>query len=513
MSKWSKEEIWQWYDEYPYLMGFNYVPSTAINAINMWQDLDFNLKTIDAELALAEEYGFNTCRIFLHYLVWKQERQSLKIKIDQFLNNASRHGMKVLVVLFDDCNFGNSEPYIGEQLPPIPGKHNSRWVASPGSKICDAISEWEQFETYIKDILTTFKDDKRILAWDLYNEPGNNGRGEKSLPLLKATFEWARNISPSQPLTSGAWEEGLKSPCDQTCIELSDIVSFHAYWDFEKTKKIVIGLQKIGRPIMCTEWLHRGASNVVKEIIPYFSEHKIAAFNWGLICGKTQTNLNWDTIEGEPDSQPDVWQHDLFYYDHVPYDVKEMEIFKSIATSKKIYFHPVEMTVAIMELLEKKGCIRCLAPGKIKPIANEGETIGIEVYKSDVKFGAHMLIEVIVNRDNLSQFGYHPDNEEFLLIGKNDSKPLYLIIALCNKDVLEEKIKSRRLLDNDFITLKIKYNDPEVSFFTMLKNIPHGEMIKKNCVGNAATFYVTEPENMGIIHTHWHGFEYHVLDA
>lgn len=512
MNKWSEERAWEWYSESKFIMGFNYVTSTAVNAISMWQDFDDNIETIDAEITLASKYGFNSVRIFLNYLLWKHDKGVLKKKLSKFFDISEKHNMKVLVVFFDDCNFGHSEPYIGEQLSPIEGVHNSRWSASPGTKIADNQSEWLNLEKYIKDMIESFRDDPRVLAWDLYNEPGNNNRGERTLALLRATFKWAREVNPTQPLTSGAWESNLDSICDRECFALSDIISFHGYWDLKTTKKLIEKLKSFNRPIFCTEWLHRAANNVTEEILPYLYKNKIAAYNWGLVKGKTQTHLSWETIDGKANNEPKIWQHDLFNDDYSPYMEKEMELFKFYGKKKNIFLRPVNMTEEIMIFLEGRNCIKRLAPGKITKKADDGKTIGNEIYKSDVKYGSHMLLEVIVNRDELSEFGYHPDNEEFLLIGNEDVKPLYIVIALCTNEELEEKLRNQNIKDEDFITLKVKYNDPKVSFFTMLKGVPHGEVIANSFDGNPATFYVTEPSDMGIMKTEWHDYSYLILD-
>ena len=50
--------------------------------------------------------------------------------------------------------------------------------------------------------MTEFKDDERILLWDIYNEPGQFGIGDNSIALLEMVWEWAQEIRPKQPLTA-----------------------------------------------------------------------------------------------------------------------------------------------------------------------------------------------------------------------------------------------------------------------------------------------------------------------
>ncbi len=69
-----------------------------------------------------------------------------------------------------------------------------------------------------------------MLLWDLYNEPGNSGMGNRSLPLVEATFGWARQADPSQPLSMGIWIDSL-SDLNRVMIEQSDVVTYHAHRD------------------------------------------------------------------------------------------------------------------------------------------------------------------------------------------------------------------------------------------------------------------------------------------
>ncbi|NIR02472.1 MAG: hypothetical protein GTN78_20110, partial [Gemmatimonadales bacterium] len=106
-----------------------------------------------------------------------------------------------------------------------------------------------------------------------------------------------------------------------------------------------------------------------------------------------------------------------------------------------------------------------------------GETLWEPIYDSAEDLGPHRLITVSVNSTSFDEFGTHVDNEEFLLIGDPDTKPLYLIVALCDEARLARRIASKTLSASDLVCLRVKYNDPEVSFFTMLAEVPHGEAV------------------------------------
>ncbi|MEN8193265.1 MAG: 1,4-beta-xylanase, partial [Bacteroidota bacterium] len=179
-KRWSEEEIDKWYIEAGWRSGANFVPSTAINQLEMWQADTFDPETIDRELGWAKDLGFNAMRVYLHNLAWETDKEGFKQRINDYLEIADGKGIKTIFVFFDDC--WNDNPKAGKQTEPIPGVHNSGWIQSPGTQIVNDSTKWGNIESYVKDILNSFKDDERILFWDLYNEPGNTGQLNKSLP-------------------------------------------------------------------------------------------------------------------------------------------------------------------------------------------------------------------------------------------------------------------------------------------------------------------------------------------
>ncbi len=329
-SRWSVKKATEWSLQNSWRVGANFISSTSVNQIEFWQAETFDTITIDRELSWAEELGFNTMRVFLHHSVWEQNAEGFKQRINTYLDIADSHGMATMFVFFDDC--WNEYYQIGLQPAPKPGIHNSQWVQDPGS-IWDG-SEEEEFllENYVKDILSHFAEDKRILLWDLYNEPGNSGHGESSLYLLRKVFEWAKTIDPSQPITSGIWNPKWVK-INKFQLSHSDIISYHNYENIREHSKVIQHLKKYNKPMICTEYLARTLNSTFIAILPLLKENNIGAIHWGLVSGKTQTYLAWqnDTPEGQ---QPTVWFHDIFYPDGTPYDVREIDWIKS-QTSKK----------------------------------------------------------------------------------------------------------------------------------------------------------------------------------
>lgn len=144
-----------------------------------------------------------------------------------------------------------------------------------------------------------------------------------------------------------------------------------------------------------------------------------------------------------------------------------------------------------MEDLEEKKLILRLGPGRHELPSKWGETLDQPVYDSQELYGPHRLLTVTVNRMKVPEFATHPDNEEFLLLGDPSTKPLYIVIALMQRAELVKKIVNQTISPADFICLEVVWNDPDISFFTMLAGVPHGETVTAR-EGRPPSFYVTE---------------------
>lgn len=332
---WSRKKAWQWYDARPWINGCNYLPSYAGNSTEFWQGDTFDPRIIDKELALAAGVGYNSVRVLMQYLVWENNPEGYKKRFSTFLEIADKHGISVMPQFFDDCAFGlqpdkwkRKNPYIGRQDAPIPGGFFPNWAPSPGhSRVTDE-SAWPRLKKYMLDFMTTFKDDKRVLAWDLYNEPTNGGLGNKSVPLLKAVFRWVREVEVSQPITSGVWNGN--NAINSIMLDNSDIITFHQYPAPDPNR-----LKETGRPVICTEWMIRiRGTRINKDIfartLPVLKEKKIGSYSWGLVNGRSQAQFQWGSEPGTP--EPEVWFTDIFRdVRGTPYDPKEIEAIRKIS--------------------------------------------------------------------------------------------------------------------------------------------------------------------------------------
>ncbi|MCR4892950.1 MAG: hypothetical protein K5989_12310 [Lachnospiraceae bacterium] len=156
-----------------------------------------------------------------------------------------------------------------------------------------------------------------------------------------------------------------------------------------------------------------------------------------------------------------------------------------------------EMTPDLMKKMEKEGLIIRICPHHDDIETPFGETWYHSLYEGKDGFGPHKIIAITVNREMFPGFGTHHDNEEFLLIGDNNCRPMYILIARMQRDIFEKKVKENSLNAEDFYLVKAKFNDPEVSFFSMNTGIPHGEGILPNDSGEMLpSFYVTESREL-----------------
>jgi hypothetical protein len=342
-ARWTSEQANAWYDSQPWLVGANYVPSDAINQLEMFQPATFDPALNDKELGLAESIGMNTVRVFLQDQLWQSDPAGFKDRLNQFLAIAARHHIRPIFVLFDSC--WDPNPHLGPQHPPVPGVHNSGWVQSPGRQRLQDRTMEPVLKAYVQGVVAAFANDPRVLAWDVWNEPDNPGHDVASdLPakiarvdeLLPQVFDWARAMHPAQPLTSGVWIGNWSDPAKEsatTRIQLaeSDVISFHNYDWPEGFEARIHELRPLNRPLLCTEYMARGNGSTFDTILPIAKRERVAAINWGLVAGKTQTYYPWDSWQRPYVlTQPAIWFHDVFRQDDTPYRQSEIDLMRQL---------------------------------------------------------------------------------------------------------------------------------------------------------------------------------------
>lgn len=346
-GRWSPDRANRWYQAQGWLVGANYIPASAINQFEMFQADTFDPRRIDTELGWAQFYGHNTARVFLHDQLWAADQRGFQTRLGQFVDIAARHRIKPLFVFFDSC--WDPQPRAGRQRAPRPGVHNSGWAQSPGAERLGDPRYVPVMRDYVTAVMTQFRNDNRVLGWDLWNEPDNPAnqyrkteRSDKDqlvANLLPQVFRWARAVDPRQPLTSGVWRGDWGQPQRRSAISdiqlaNSDVVTFHSYAEPAGFESRINELTPLGRPILCTEYMARPRGSTVQNILPVAKRHNVGAINWGLVAGKTQTYFPWDSWDHPYTTVPKVWFHDLIRPEGRPFQDIEVLTVRKLAGSQ-----------------------------------------------------------------------------------------------------------------------------------------------------------------------------------
>jgi hypothetical protein len=345
-SRWSRDRANSWYQAQSWPVGANFITSTAINQLEMFQPGTYDPRRIDTELGWARLHGLNTVRVFLHDQLWAQDSRGFQARLAQFVGIAARHRIKPLFVLFDSC--WDPMPRLGRQHAPTPGVHNSGWVQSPGAERIDDRGYTRTLQDYVTGVLAQFRNDDRVLGWDLWNEPDNPAKQyrnversdklERVAELLPQVFSWARSVDPRQPLTSGVWDGEWGDPASRSAIAgiqlaNSDVITFHCYAEPATFESRIAELAPQGRPMLCTEYMARPMGSTIGGVLPVAKRHNVGAINWGLVAGRTQTYFPWDSWDHPYPAVPKVWFHDLLRPDGRAFQDSESQMIRSLSVS------------------------------------------------------------------------------------------------------------------------------------------------------------------------------------
>ncbi|HYW50445.1 MAG TPA: hypothetical protein VE861_07560, partial [Gemmatimonadaceae bacterium] len=346
-AQWTPDRAKAWYDSLGWVAGANYVPSTASNQLEMWQAATWDPATIDRELGWAQQLGMNTMRVYLHDLLWRQDSTGFLRRMDEFLTIASRRGIRPIFVLFDAV--WDPFPKLGKQREPYPFLHNSAWVQSPGVVILTDTARHDALRPYVQGVVRRFARDRRVLAWDVFNEPDNINRSAYfvyeprnkeayALPLMRKAFGWARAVGVTQPLTAAPWKGDYADttkmlPISKWMFENSDIISIHSYDSLPRTQALVAAVRRYDRPVIISEYMARPNGSTFQTQLPWLAEQRVGAINWGFVNGRSQTIYPWDTWTREYTAPPTVWFHDILQADGTPYDTVETSLIRRVTSA------------------------------------------------------------------------------------------------------------------------------------------------------------------------------------
>ncbi len=245
------------------IRGINYYPQDS--PWNMFGK-QFDSTKINKDLKLISDLGLNTIRIFVQYEdfgkanVKKQKLEKLKITVDL----AQKNNLKVIVTLFD---------FYGDY----------------------SIRDWTLTHRHAEKIVSAFKNNQTIIAWDIKNEPDidfkNRGK-ENVLKWLEYTSKEIRKYDPNHLITIG-WSNYTTA---KNLTEFVDIVSFHHFNDnfennflsLKKTIKKPILLEEFGTPSYRSIWnlflgdSQKSQARYHENMQMNLSRHSVSHLSWTL---------------------------------------------------------------------------------------------------------------------------------------------------------------------------------------------------------------------------------------
>jgi hypothetical protein len=133
----------------------------------------------------------------------------------------------------------------------------------------------------------------------------------------------------------GPWQEmhdwtneSTMNTIDNFLFSNSDVITFHCYGNKEKMELRIQQLKQYNRPMMVTEYMARAFNSTFEQILPLLKENNVGGYNWGFVQGKSQTHCPWDSWQMTYSQEPELWFHDIFRTDGMPYDWTEVETIK-----------------------------------------------------------------------------------------------------------------------------------------------------------------------------------------
>jgi hypothetical protein len=304
---------WRW------VQGMVFVPTNAVNEAQEWDQYDPAVN--DRELHYASTYGVNVVRVYLHYYVYLKKKTEFLGDIEDFLTRADKYGIRTEFVFFDDCwNQPPKELLSADYRYPAPlqGVHNSQWLVCPGE---DVRSHYEQhrkgLKSYVQDIVNAHVADKRVVFWEIYNEPN---KSMETVRLEKDAAIWIKETGTKIPATAtGDVFSGTP---------FSDFVSWHRYQSYE-----IFGDQYT----LCTECMNR-QGQTVPGIVSHF-KGKVGYIMWEFGIGRDNCRFAWGENREKPRKDEAVTPfHGVVYPDGHPWSVDDAKALLGDGYAKTPFF-------------------------------------------------------------------------------------------------------------------------------------------------------------------------------
>lgn len=254
------------------IKGINYYPKNS--AWDTFGD-KFNKDTIAKDFDIIKEAKLNSIRIFIQYDDFGKAdvKEEKLLKLKTLLDLADSKKLKVIVTLFDFYSDYTLE-------------------------------SWTLTQRHAEKIVSTFKNHKAIIAWDIKNEPNLDFENRDKQNVLKWLQQMIAVIKENDPnhLVTIGWSNAYEAT---HLYDQVDFVSYHFYnaiADFEKeystlgtaTKKPIV-IQEFGLPSYKGIWNWNGnneedQAEYHKKMQALFKKNGLAFMSWTLYDFPTVPN-------------------------------------------------------------------------------------------------------------------------------------------------------------------------------------------------------------------------------
>ncbi|MCK9478194.1 MAG: cellulase family glycosylhydrolase [Firmicutes bacterium] len=275
------------------IRGVVYIPAQAYNAYQMWRDYDGAVTRRD--FGYARSIGFNAVRLWLSYEYWLVQKDGFKRDFEDLLSAADEKGIRVMPSLFECCGKQPTAENI-EDTNPV----TATAISSPGGEIETNPCRWCQPYSYIDWFMGLYKNDQRLLAIELTNEPSPNR--SMQFEFAKAILLHAAGQKGSVPLTLGSAKMIFNVPF---VGDMLDILQYHKNFalteeEFKDGLRLGELYQKmLKKPVWLTEWQRLRSSSIGwddntvvddNDLMPnhgsmagLIKKHNVCGFMWSLM--------------------------------------------------------------------------------------------------------------------------------------------------------------------------------------------------------------------------------------
>lgn len=227
--------------------GALYFPARAWNHYQMWAEYDESI--IERDLGYADRINLNALRTWLNFEFWLEDRDECERRFDHFLSVADDHDIRILVILFEGVGKAPTVEHLNDRNP-----ETATAVSSPSFDIITNRNRWNETRAFVQWVLERYRDDDRLLGFEVMNEPGWS---QAKKQFAKGMFETLVRNRGSVPLTVGS--TSLINELEYLDWG-TDILQFHYNFPVnrrtfhEALERVQIIRDNFDAPVMLTEW-------------------------------------------------------------------------------------------------------------------------------------------------------------------------------------------------------------------------------------------------------------------